>query len=133
MEPPRGTPNPGAQGPVRRVGAPMTTATSWLLAGDLFTLAQAQDTIVVPTNLGWTVDGRAVMGTGLAKQLADLEPAIPRVYGSTLRAWMLEVQDRQRERAPVAPLVTAFSLTARPISVLLVPTKPLRQAAPRLS
>lgn len=80
------------------------------------------DYLVIPTNIGWTKDGRNVMGRGLAKQAAQRCPQLPFDYG--------EFCQKHRENTPVV-LMRPRGQSAR--TFLMFPVKPLNRAAPWLS
>lgn len=72
--------------------------------------------VVIPTNLGWTKDGKNVMGAGLAKQAAQKFPDLPAWYGALVRTaatwerygWTRKVTyhtERRLVMFPVKPLI----------------------------
>lgn len=73
--------------------------------------------LVIPTNIGWTKDGKNVMGRGLALQAAKRYPYLAKWYG----LWCQE----RKERTPV--------LVYREGPLILFPVKPLDQAHPSFS
>ena len=71
-------------------------------------------TIVVPTNAGWTKEGANVMGAGIAKEIANVVPDLPAVYGKYCQS------EETRVYLPEMRLI-------------LVPSKPLIPDTPWLS
>lgn len=72
--------------------------------------------IVIPTNIGWTKEGKNVMGAGLAKQAAQRFPELPKKYGNACKlgedaAFCIALKER----------------------LVLFPVKPLNKQQPWLS
>lgn len=89
------------------------------VVGDLWSYVQTH-AIAVPTNIGWTKDGRNVMGRGVAKQAAERYPGLASWYGAYCR-----------ERSVEAGVVS-WSPVSDVAEIVLFPTKPLA-ADPALS
>lgn len=70
--------------------------------------------VVVPTNIGWTSDGKNVMGAGVARAAKERCPGLDRTYGTMLMS--------MGGNAPVIPLANH--------SLIMFPTKPLAALAP---
>lgn len=91
--------------------------------GDLWDYAPTH-WLVIPTNIGWTRDGRNVMGRGVAKQAAERVPALAQWYGELCR----------RRGAATAVAFNRWTISADEVyKLLLFPVKPLNLAAPWLS
>jgi len=92
------------------------------LAGDIWTESTLEDTIVIPTNVGWKFsDGKNPMGKGLAAQAARRFRFLPKLYGDFCR--------RYKSETPILP-VRVPRWCQR---LLLVPTKELNVKKPYLS
>lgn len=78
--------------------------------------------VVIPTNLGWTKNGKNVMGAGLAKQAAQRFPDLPDWYGGIIRtAASLDPPER---------VMVLYDAAKR---LALFPVKPLIPDAPHFS
>jgi hypothetical protein len=55
-----------------------------IVVGDFWSF-EVKSLLAIPTNLGWTRDGMAVMGKGVAKDAAVRCPELIEVYGGFLR------------------------------------------------
>ena len=73
--------------------------------------------VVITTNIGWTKQGKNVMGAGVAKQAAERYPDLPWWYGDFCRTNGLNT--------------TVVKYPGNPI--ILFPTKELNEQAPWLS
>lgn len=82
---------------------------------NIWTLESLGYLIVVPTNLGWTKDGKNVMGRGVAKQAAIRNKDLAEWYGAECK--------KHGKDTPVLPYYR----------LLLFPVKPLNEAEPHLS
>lgn len=82
--------------------------------GDIWFWWKLGHIIVVPTNAGWTKDGKNVMGAGIALQASKLIPELPDVYGK--RCMDLDPYFYYKEK-----------------HLVLLPTKPLDEDTPWLS
>jgi hypothetical protein len=87
--------------------------------GDIFKLARRFDWIVVPTNQGWTKDGRGILGKGLALQAAARWPNLITDWGDYC----------MKALSSAGPL----PVRCRGGLVILAPTKSLDEKAPWLS
>jgi len=87
--------------------------------GDIFKLAGRFDWIVVPTNQGWTKDGRGILGKGLALQAASRWPNL-------ITDWGDHCMKALHEAGPLP-------IRCRGGLVILAPTKSLDEKAPWLS
>ena len=95
-----------------------------LLFGNIWRFARRFDWVVVPTNIGWTKRGEAVMGMGIAGQAAKFYPDLKIEYGDFCM--------KHGENTPVVQLLCkANSGTVR--GLILFPTKPLNKQRPQLS
>lgn len=92
--------------------------------GDIWAFYDAGYYVCIPTNLGWTRDGRNVMGAGLAKQAKERFPALPLEVGREYRrlAASLDVNSE--------PPVFCSKTAER---IILVPSKPLNVEQPEFS
>ena len=90
------------------------------IKGDLFTFAVPGNAIVIPGNIGWTRQGKNVMGAGVARQAAQRWPDLPYGFGTLCRRW--------REKTGV--FSHSFSSGE---CFLFFPVKPLSVDAPWLS
>ena len=75
--------------------------------------------LVIPTNIGWRMDGSNVMGAGLAKQAATRYPKLDKWYGMICSACQ-HITPVCLADVPDAPLI-------------MFPVKPLNREAPNLS
>lgn len=86
--------------------------------GNLWNFLNVSDSkIVVPTNIGWDRFGKNVMGRGVAREAAELNPDLPNWYGKHC----------QELREYTGVLVTPDGI------MILFPTKKLNPKAPHLS
>jgi len=83
--------------------------------GDIWKL-QKKSYIVIPTNIGWRVDGSNIMGRGLAQQAAVKYPELPGWYGGKC------------QEAPEGKLHVY-----EPGKLVMFPVKPLNREKPWLS
>lgn len=90
--------------------------------GDIWKVSTPNDTIVIPTNVGWkTSDGKNPMGKGLAAQAARRFRFLPKLYGDFCKKY--------RDATPLLPLrVTRWCEI-----LILLPTKELDPEKPYLS
>jgi len=95
-----------------------------LLFGNIWRLAQRFDWVVVPTNIGWTKHGLAVMGMGIAGQAAKFYPDLKTEYGDFCM--------KHGEDTPVTGLMCK-ALSGAIRNLILFPTKPLNKQRPQLS
>jgi hypothetical protein len=86
------------------------------LCRNIWTLEALGYRIVVPTNIGWAVDGRAVMGRGIAFQ-ANIRA------GKVLAGWYGGQCQRYGKDMPILDYER----------LILFPVKPLNELAPHLS
>jgi hypothetical protein len=80
-----------------------------VVKADIWDMRLEVDWIVIPTNIGWTQDGKNVMGAGLAKQAMQRYTGLAERYGAFCRAY--------GERTPVVPYVRH--------GLVLFPVKPM--------
>ncbi len=80
--------------------------------GDIFSCPPQDAFIVVPTNVGWTRDGRNVMGAGVAKVAAKLWPELPVDYGKWCQNHKGKIYVDKKNR------------------IICLPSKPLNAAQP---
>jgi hypothetical protein len=85
--------------------------------GDIWDFVSDPTPIVIPTNIGWTAEGKNVMGRGLAKQAAERCDGLARWYGDLCRT--------HRESLPV--------VRHPRYPLIMFPVKPLDIASPYLS
>ena len=85
-----------------------------VIVGDIFNY-HSNYWMVIPTNIGWTKDGRNVMGAGIAKVAKHKFPGIDEYYGKKCRAG---------ERS-IVPFIR--------YRLIFFPTKRLNEAKPYLS
>lgn len=90
-----------------------------ILESDLWSY-ESHHLIVVPTNMGWRLDGVAVMGKGVAKEASKKYPLLAGNYGIFLQS------------VHGYPRVPWYRFGSGP-GVLMVPTKPLNPDEPHLS
>jgi hypothetical protein len=92
------------------------------LHGDIWQLSTLQDSIVIPTNVGWKRrDGKNPMGKGLAYQAAKRFKFLPTLYG-----------DFCRQHGAETPIMT-LRVTRWCHYLILLPTKELDVQQPYLS
>lgn len=93
--------------------------------GSIWKLAHpVKDAVCVPVNVGWTKDGRNVMGRGIAQQAAYRHPEVPIWYG--------DVCMKGKGHPPVvAQRFKSPKYQAR--TLIFVPTKALNVEKPFLS
>lgn len=82
---------------------------------NIWTLESLGYLIVVPTNIGYTKDGKAVMGRGVAKQASIRHKDLVEWYGAECR-----------KHGKDTPVLAYYRM-------LLFPVKPLNEAEPYLS
>ena len=82
--------------------------------------------ICIPTNLGWSKDGRNIMGAGLARQAALLYPDLPSLYGR----FCLDCS-MGKDCGPYAPHI--FQFTGHNRWLICVATKALDKEQPWMS
>jgi len=108
--------------------------------GDIWHVATRQDVVVIPVNLGWRGDGRAVMGAGIARQAAARFPGLAAAYGAELRGhyWARlvgRIGGTPAGRAPDLALVEPMGPIYKPVTrlckgLVLFPVKPLNPLEP---
>lgn len=87
------------------------------IVGDIWRLRRPRDYVVVPTNIGWTREGRNPMGRGLAWQAARSYVDLPLWYGALCA--------QHKAALPVC--------SHDPYRLILFPTKPLNTRNPAMS
>ena len=92
------------------------------LRGSIWTLSTLEDTIVIPTNVGWKYrDGKNPMGKGLAQQAARRFRFLPEMYGTVCKT----------HKAATPLIILRVNRWCR--YLLLLPTKELDVERPYLS
>lgn len=75
--------------------------------------------IVIPTNIGWKVDGSNVMGRGLARLVASIYPGLPKDYGAICQKY--------------GEKTTCAVISGYDAALIMFPVKPLNREAPWMS
>lgn len=83
--------------------------------GDIW--AYAAFPICIPTNIGWTSDGKNPMGVGVAKQAAERFPGLPAWYGAHCKANGVDTELVYYQAG----------------NLIMFPTKPLNKKEPNIS
>jgi hypothetical protein len=95
-------------------------------SGNIWDLAQVDDAVVIPTNIGWTTSGHNIMSAGLAKDLKFKFPWITWEYGQFCKTWQKETPVNWID-LKVRAIISPFRF------LVLFPTKPLNKEHPWLS
>jgi len=93
------------------------------IEGNVWEVANQNDAIVIPTNIGWNAQGKAVMGKGLAGQAAQRFPTLRSIYGPHCQVYGI--------KTPL--LYHKFPSPSGDQYLILFPTKPFNENAPFLS
>lgn len=104
-----------------------------VLKGDIFGYATgvSGSGIVIPTNEGWNSRGENIMGAGLAKIAAEMEPALPKLYGMHLKR---EFDKCGKDESSIYFYDTNIFLNdATKTKWICLPTKRLNKLEPSLS